>query len=325
MKDTISVIVPVYNVAEYLPQCIESLLSQTYKELKIILIDDGSTDNSGDICDNYAKKDFRIQVIHQKNGGAASAKNAGLRVAKGKYISFVDSDDYLEKDAYRYMVEQLEINHADMIQCSFRNIYIDAHEDCVTLNEFHAFTAQEYLKRFTVDWTCGLIWDKLYRRKLFNGVFFEEGHKIDDEFFTYQGVMNAKKIIYMPRIIYNYRKRKSSVMLKPESQQKIILDKLDYLDIRRIKVVSSFPELKQDFDYHFLNMLLILSKENAVTEESIQRAQQLLRNYFKGEKHCKMEISLRRQLFQLQHRNPKSILKRKNTAIINDLDKQCFE
>ena len=112
----ISVIVPVYNVEPYLIECLESIINQTYRDLEIILIDDGSTDKSGDICEEYAKKDDRIIVIHQSNQGSASAKNAGLRKASGEYLAFVDSDDFLQEDAYEFMVRQLEEYHADIIQ-----------------------------------------------------------------------------------------------------------------------------------------------------------------------------------------------------------------
>ena len=104
MADRISVIIPVYNVAAYLPECMESILRQDHEDLEIILIDDGSTDESGMICDRYAARDSRIRVIHQKNGGAAAAKNAGLRIATGEYLSFADSDDYLEPGAYSHML-----------------------------------------------------------------------------------------------------------------------------------------------------------------------------------------------------------------------------
>ena len=107
MGDLISVIVPVYNVAMYLPQCLDSILGQDHENLEVILIDDGSRDESGEICDAYARRDSRLRVIHQKNGGAAAAKNAGLRIATGEYLSFVDSDDYLEPNVYGYMLEVL--------------------------------------------------------------------------------------------------------------------------------------------------------------------------------------------------------------------------
>lgn len=122
MDKTISVIVPVYNVKPYLAKSVNSILNQTYRTLQVILIDDGSTDGSGELCNYLAQQDHRIQVIHQRNGGAASAKNAGLRTANGEYLSFVDSDDYLEADAYRFMVDKLETYNADVVRCSFRNV-----------------------------------------------------------------------------------------------------------------------------------------------------------------------------------------------------------
>lgn len=322
----ISVIVPIYNVKKYLSHCINSILKQSYNQLEIILIDDGSTDGSGELCDQYARMDERIRVIHQENGGAASAKNTGLRIATGEYLSFVDSDDFLADEAYKYMVEQIELYHADVIQCSFNNIYLDCSREHITADNFLKFSKVDYLRLFTTDWTCGLLWDKLYRRKLFEGIWFEEGHKIDDEFFTYQGIMNADCIIHSPRIVYNYRKRKSSVMLRTESQRKIVLDKLEYLEKRRLKIVTKYPELRQDFDYHFLSMLVILSKDAAATKESIKITKQMLKQYFMGDMHCKVDFSLRRQLFWLQHGSVDRILQsRHNSVSINNEEHQCFE
>ena len=172
MNSTISVIIPVYNVERYLHECLDSVLSQSCSELQIILIDDGSTDDSGMICDEYAAKDSRIAVIHQKNSGAAAAKNAGLRMATGEYLSFVDSDDYLEPGAFRHMVNLLEKSSADVIQCGFCDLFVDEKIDRITLENVCTFTAVEYLKRYTTDWTCGLLWDKLYKRSLFENIFF---------------------------------------------------------------------------------------------------------------------------------------------------------
>ena len=116
MNQTISVIVPVYNVETYLPHCVSSILSQDYEDLEVILIDDGSTDASGRICDQYAEKDPRVRVIHQNNGGAAAAKNTGLRLASGDYLTFADSDDYLEPGAYGFLMKTLLETNADAVQ-----------------------------------------------------------------------------------------------------------------------------------------------------------------------------------------------------------------
>jgi glycosyltransferase involved in cell wall biosynthesis len=303
------VIIPVYNVARYLPACLDSVLCQDGCSLEVILIDDGSTDQSGRICDQYAAGDPRIKVIHQANAGAAAAKNAGLRIATGEYLAFADSDDFLEPGVYRYMLDQLCAHDADVIQCAFRNVFTDRSEDVVTLPDFTVYETKEYLTRYTQDWTCGLLWDKLYRRKLFDGIFFEEGHKIDDEFFTYQGIMNAGKILHSPSVIYNYRKRRSGVMLSSESGRKILADKVDYLSARRVKVAVRFPELKSVFDYHYLNMMVILSADAAATEDSICYIRKSLQAYFREGKICKIEFTLAYKLLRLMILPPKKLLR----------------
>ena len=281
MNKTISVIVPVYNVEAYLPQCMESLLSQSYQALEIILIDDGSTDGSGALCDVYGAKDPRVRVIHKENGGAASAKNAGLCVATGEYLSFVDSDDYLEPGAYAFLLEQMEAYEADIVQSGYRDVFPDRAVNCVTSAEVCKYQAPEYLRRFTKDWTCALLWDKLYKRSLFDGIFFEEGHIIDDEFFTYQGVMNARLVVFVPHIVYNYRQRRSGAMLAPTSGCRIVMDRLTYLQQRREKVRSKFPELKRDFDVNFLDMMLILADSPFATKESLRCQKNMLRSYLR--------------------------------------------
>lgn len=312
MEKTISVIVPVYNVATYLPQCMESLLNQSYKALEIILIDDGSTDDSPALCDGYAKQDARVKVIHQKNGGAASAKNAGLRIATGEYLTFADSDDYVELDAYAFMVAALEEHGADVIQCSYRDIFTDSQIDRLASDELVKYSKIEYLRRYTQDWTCALLWDKLYKRFLFDDIFFEEGHIVDDEFFTYQGIMNAQTVIYLPRIVYNYRKRKSSVTGRLEYRQRTILDKLDYLQKRRKNVTDRFQELKPDYERHFVNMLLWLVCDPYSTEESVRQIKELVKSYLAGHKCCRWPLHIWRQLIQIRMRSIPKLLARKH-------------
>lgn len=281
MKDVISVIVPVYNVAAYLPQAVESILNQDYQQLEVILIDDGSKDESGAICDRYAARDSRIRVIHQKNGGAAAAKNAGLRVATGEYLSFVDSDDYLEPNVYGYMVGVLKEEGADVAQFAFRNVYKNRAEDMVLHTGRTQVGTLDYLKRFPTDWSCALLWNKLYRRSLFDGIFFEEGHRIDDEFFTYQGIMNAKKTLVDDKIIYNYRRRASSAMNSPKAGEQLMLDRIDFMVKRRDKIAARFPELKQDFDLSLMEAFLYLSKYPDNTAASMTRLKSELRRYLR--------------------------------------------
>lgn len=310
MRDgVISVVVPVYNVEPYLKECLESIINQTYRGLEIILIDDGSTDKSGDICDEYGKKDERIIVIHQSNHGSASAKNAGLRKSSGEYLAFVDSDDFLQEDAYEFMVKQLEEYCADIIQGCFRKVYQKFYRDVNKIVEMQILDASEFLELFTKDWTCGLLWDKLYKRDIFKDIYFKEGHKIDDEFFTYKGVMNSKKILRVPHYIYNYRQRISSVMFSKDSQLKIISDSLEYLSIRREEVTKSFPQLKKAYDEHYLNMLIILSKNEYINAEHIEEIRQHIKKYFRENDKLKISPGLYIELIKLQFYPSKCLLR----------------
>ena len=321
MSKLISVIVPVYNVSAYLPECIRSILSQDHQELEVILIDDGSTDDSGAICEEWAARDSRIRVIHQKNGGAAAAKNAGLRAATGAYLSFVDSDDYLEPGAYSYMLELLQQHEADVVQCAYRDVYQDRTEDQIHREGRTVFGTMEYLKRYTTDWTCGLLWDKMYRRTLFDGIFFEEGHRIDDEYFTYQGVMNANRVVCDERILYNYRKRRSSVMASPESGQKILLDRIDYLGKRRRNIGKRFPQLRAVFDRHFLESMLFLSTDPHYTATARSAIRSALAEYLREKGHTPILAGWLLPLAKLYFRRPRiTAAAAKNEAADNFFD-----
>lgn len=305
MNDLISVIMPVYNVEAYLAQSIESVLNQDHRNLELILIDDGSTDGSGTICDDYAAKDNRVRVIHQKNGGAAAAKNAGLKTATGTYLCFVDSDDFLEPDVYGYMLQTLKQQNADAVQFSFQDLYTNRTEPqilepCV-LNE------REYLIRFTKDWTCPLLWNKLYKRSLFTGVLFEEGHKIDDEYFTYQGFLKPCKVVFDDRIIYNYRKRASGVMGSPETGAQRILDCIDSIAKRREKVVAKWPELRRPFDENYLDAIWYLSGNIYSTEKTITVLKEHLKAYFCGLRNSRPPRYLWKGLWKL-HRTDTAVL-----------------
>jgi len=279
MSKTISVIVPVYNVSAYVEQCLDSILSQDYPDLQVLVVDDGSTDGSGAICDRIAAQDPRMRVTHQANAGAGAAKNAALRQAVGTYLSFVDSDDYLEPGAYRHMVAVLEETGADAAQFGFREVYRDSVQEYRPSRE--VLEARDYLPRFPKDWSCALLWNKLYRRELYGGVFFPEGRRIDDEFFTYRGFLGGARVVTDPQIIYNYRKRLSSVMSSPQSAERLILDNLDAVVERREQVVRRFPELKRAFDENYLDVLWYLMANAGATERTIARLKSHIRGYFR--------------------------------------------
>lgn len=297
MNQTISVIVPVFNVAGYLPQCVDSILSQDYGNLEVILIDDGSTDGSGEICDRYAALDSRVRVIHQKNGGAAAAKNAGLRLATGEYLAFADSDDYLEPDAYGFLMKVLLETGADAVQGSFREVYRNRAEEQRISEEI--LEGYDYLLRFPKDFSCALLWNKLYRRALFDGVSFEEGHKIDDEYFTYQGFLQPRKVVRADRIVYNYRKRASSVMSSPESAERLVLDCLDSAAKRRQRILDTLPQLREPFDENYLDVIWYLSGNEGSTERTLQALKGSLHSYLREKGRTRPPVYLWRGLAKL--------------------------
>ena len=321
----ISVIVPVYNVEKYLRECLDSIVNQSYKELQIILIDDGSTDGSGKICDNYALNDERITVIHQNNKGAGAAKNAGLEVVDGEYVAFVDGDDYLEADAYQYMYDLISRYDADVIQCNFQKVYVDRKEENKKSISTQTCTAEEYLKRFLNDWTCGLLWDKLFKATTLKDVFFEEGNIIDDDFFTYKGIMNSSVIVCDDKIVYNYRQRKSSVSYLPENNEReYIYDRANVLYVRRRDVTKQFPELAEIYEDHYVNSLLRLMKESCLTIKSAKFLKQRMKAYLEEPVHT-ISNRLKIHLLRVLMTSNKILVKRKNTSSGQDSIGDLFE
>jgi len=208
----ISVIVPVYKVEPYLDRCVRSIVEQTYRNLEILLIDDGSPDRSGAMCDAWAEKDSRIRVIHKENGGGGQARNVGLDNARGEWIAFVDSDDFLSPDMYQHLSSLLE-DGADIAECGFVSTFTDQADFGERLEGFTVYTPREAMSLHIRDTAFRqVIWNKLYRRQVIDGVRFPEGTKIDDEFFTYRVLGNAGKLARSLRVCYAYRQQADSVM-----------------------------------------------------------------------------------------------------------------
>ena len=300
----ISCIVTSYKREKHIvKRALDSILSQTFENYEILLIDDNRGEGSetfSEALKELCSLSERIRLFKTEGGhGAQCARNTGIRHASGKYLAFLDGDDYLEPDAYERMLGEMTAAGADVIQCSFRDVFVNKSRDRVVVKDRMEFTTLDAMRRFTTDWTSGLLWDKLYRRKLFEGVFFEEGHKIDDEYFTYQGIMNASRILRLPDVVYNYRKRASAVMQSPDAKQQIVLDKIDYLAKRREKVLARFPELRQDYDHHYLSLLVRLSRDAGATRESIMISRRMIRDYFRQKNRSRIDRALRVELLKL--------------------------
>ena len=213
-KPLISVIVPVYNVAAYLPRCIDSILAQTYANLEILLVDDGSTDDSGFICDEYAKKDTRIRVLHKENGGLSSARNAGLDAAAGQYIGFVDSDDWIEPEMYSQMLALMEKNDAQMVCAGRYDVDSETGEKTVGLcPDREELVSGETLagRIFLWDHCDSSACDKLCRRELFDGIRYPEGKTSEDIPVTYRLALKAQRVVLCDKPFYNYFHRSGSI------------------------------------------------------------------------------------------------------------------
>lgn len=279
---TVSIIIPVYNVAQYLPQCLDSLTAQTYPALEIILIDDGSTDSSGSICDRYAGQDSRFRVIHQANAGAANAKNAGLDGATGDFIAFIDSDDYVESNWIARLVETAEAYHADVVECDFDRVYRSHSEVANQYTQICVFTAGEYLGQYLGNWTCSLFWNKLFRRGLLADVRFRKERRcIDDEFFTYKAVTAAKKVVRITDVLYHYRQRASGVINSAKNYLQITDDALEVLIERYCWVSKRFPELRKKYLTHDVETMLYFAKDFLFQKETIRKFRKTARFYLK--------------------------------------------
>ncbi len=205
--ELLSVIVPVYNVAAYLRRCIESLVSQTYSPGEIILVDDGSTDGSGQICDALAREYENITVIHKPNGGVSSARNAGLEQAKGVYIAFVDSDDWVDPEMFRILVDNLKNHDADVSACDFIHTYKQGQSEAPARSEQVSVWDQQELYRMTVDPVhfAGYAWNKVFRRDVIGDLRFDETLACcEDIDFVSKLVGRCRRGVYEPVGLYYY-------------------------------------------------------------------------------------------------------------------------
>jgi len=215
MLDLVSVIVPVYNVKKYLKRCVSSLMSQTYANLEIILIDDGSTDGSGAICDDLANCDGRIKVIHQVNQGLSAARNAGIDASCGTYLCFVDSDDYVNSDYVKYLYEICVKNNCDIGICYHRVTDEDNYEGIIDWNRpVEVYTREEIFDMFySHDWHSSFViaWNKIYKRDVIGNIRYEVGIIHEDEATTFKYLYNAKKIAFGKEVAYYYYNRPESI------------------------------------------------------------------------------------------------------------------
>lgn len=282
MKELISVIVPLYNVEKYLERCIDSIINQTYDNLEIILVDDGSTDRSGLICDQYKEQDTRIKVIHKKNGGASSARNQGMSIAKGSYIGFIDSDDYIAPDMYESLYQHMK-EGVDIVSCALLNISLRdkavlyGTDDAITLKTEEALH-ELLINRILSFSAC----NKLFKKEAIDHLSFPEGKVGEDLPFIYQAIKDCKKIVHTGKVKYFCCYRKDSVSRRDYTRKR-----MDFIfftrDIYR-DVTQNYPQLIKSAERCYLRNIVyvIIQIEDCLDKErymyDLMRLKQVLRH-----------------------------------------------
>ena len=245
-KPLITVIVPAYKVETYLPICVENIINQTYKNLEIILVDDGSPDRCGAICDEYALKDNRIRVLHKMNGGLSSARNAGMKVMKGKLVTFIDSDDYVSPFYVEHLFNALRIDNADLAVSWFVEVYegekIDTNEK-EYLSGYEKLNQKQCLQHLLYqDGIETSAWGKLYKSDLIEDLWYPEGKLYEDIPVTSQYILKSNSVALIRNADYFYLQRKASIQYQSFNTRK--MDGIYHLEAMAASVIEKYPDLK---------------------------------------------------------------------------------
>ena len=227
----ISVIVTAYNIEAYLSRCLNSLLSQTYTNLEIIVVDDGSRDGTGEICDKYEARDTRIKVIHQKNSGPSGARNAALTIASGEYIGYVDGDDWVEQNMYREMYYACEQQGADVAICSYRQIGSEKEQETFS-NRRYILSREQALTTYICDdksyHIYHSVWSKLFRRDVVENLRFAEGRKSEDILYTTYALVSCHTCVFLDTPYYNYLTNRKDSIMNSEIEHRRFQDEIPF-------------------------------------------------------------------------------------------------
>ena len=269
----ISVIVPVYKTEAYLDRCVQSIADQTYKNLEIILIDDGSPDNCPAICDAWAAKDSRVKVVHKQNGGLSDARNAGMAIATGVLMGFVDSDDWITPDMYQHLHDLMAADHSDIAACGAEMVWEDGtpprmltKSGCCVLNQEEAMRA--IIEEF---WLKQPVWYKLYKTALIRDIPFPVGKYHEDVFWSYQAVARAQKVSVSDNVGYYYAQRSSSIMGEGYSLKR--LDAVEAKTLRLEFIQKNFPELEKMAKLNLLFTCLYMGQMSLLHMDKAQQAE----------------------------------------------------
>ena len=267
MQPLLSIIVPIYNVEQYLDRCIQSILNQTYQNLEIILVDDGATDCSGAIADSYAAKDKRIKVFHKENGGLSDARNYGLEHVTGDYILFIDSDDFIVNIMCERLITVASSNNADIVSC---NYYIYRGDDDISIHTMsvqddkRTFTGMDMLRYYllkTEPFDLNVVWNKIFKLDLFNGVEpvrFPKGRVQEDNFTIFRLFLNANSIVTVNEPLYYYVQRAGSIMAN--FTRRFMIDTIESHMYMSDYLMNHCSSVKNELQLYLLNSYVELSR-----------------------------------------------------------------
>lgn len=301
MISKVSVVIPVYNVREYLNECVDSVINQTYSDLEIILVDDGSTDGSGDICNKYSEKDERILVIHKANGGLSDARNEGIKAATGDFILFIDSDDFVNYKMVELMIGKISDENIDIVACEYKKVTYNQHlliEDDVEYLNIMGQDLLEELYNGKYQDISFISVCKLYRKELFekNGINFPVGRFYEDTFTTHKLIYAARNIVIINEKLYYYRMRSGSITNSILNEKKII-DGL-YADIEAVRVFEAednVPLMKlayKSYCYSQYNRYIEIQNSNDNIEQKERYSNILCDGFKESRNRYKMKITL---------------------------------
>ena len=293
INNKISVIIPIYNAELYLEQCLESIKNQTYKNFEVIMIDDGSTDKSQEICKKFSNSDKRFKLICQKNSGVSAARNKGISEATGKYIYFCDSDDFCNIDIFETIMNKIGEN--DLVCFGYKKIYKNAQKKFILNNTINDFNSIKKMI-FESDYVRGYIWNKFFDLKVIkdNNIKFNENiHFCEDMIFVLDFLNCTKKIIYINEIGYNYRMRRNSVTINFFNKKNVsILGAYNYL-LEHCKESEICDMLRIEYllYYYKLRKYVDIEKDKEIINEDILKNQdKLIRNKFDFKRKIKLYI-----------------------------------
>jgi len=301
----LSIIVPVYNKTKYIDVCIESILSQSMSDFEVILVNDGSTDNSGERCDEFAKKDDRIIVIHQVNKGVSSARNAGLAVAKGQYIGFVDADDVLNTKMYEVLVGNIKKYNADISICGVKRVSADRVEWYGGNKTIKTYTRDEGITGLFTGEILLSNYDKIYRKETVQGILFSPALSIfEDAYYNFKALKIANKTVYDDTILYDYMIRDNSLSQAAFNQKymmPLLLTK-EMVNTCKAELPNHVDEAKAfDFNINMINLNMILVESSKAHDQDYNIIKENLRhynNFYKGNQHVRKRYKYGYTLFR---------------------------